>query len=77
MHNFGEPLNKPTIEICKAKEGLNVSYPGGRLPFLNCGYFLLIHGNTIGRENVAQKLYTRLIECAFLIFGVKTVFSKS
>ena len=25
LHNFGEPFNKPTIEICKAKEGLNVS----------------------------------------------------
>ena len=47
------------------------------MPFLNCGHFLLIHGNTIKRDDVAKKFYRRLLECAFLIFGVKTVFLKS
>ena len=76
MHNFGEPLNKPTIEICKAKEGLNISYPSGRLPFLNCGHFPLIRGNTFGRDDVVEKFYNSLLEYAFLIFGVKIVFPK-
>ena len=44
---------------------------------MNRDHFPLIHGNTIRRDDVAQKFHRRLLECAFLIFGVKTVFPKS
>ena len=56
LHNIGEPFNKSTIESCKSKKGLNDSYPGGRFPFLNCGHFPLIHGNTIGRDDVKPEI---------------------
>ncbi|KIN95626.1 hypothetical protein M404DRAFT_165337 [Pisolithus tinctorius Marx 270] len=69
-------INESPIEICEAKEGLDVLHLPQLRPVTDCLNFLGRHGETRGRENVAKVLDGVGVELALLWLGIKTMLSK-
>ncbi|KIO03302.1 hypothetical protein M404DRAFT_146089 [Pisolithus tinctorius Marx 270] len=75
-NNVRVVINESSIEICKAKEGLDVSHLPWLRPVMDCLNLLSRHGETRWRENVAKVLNRVRVELALLQLGIETMLSK-
>ncbi|KIO07417.1 hypothetical protein M404DRAFT_136891, partial [Pisolithus tinctorius Marx 270] len=69
-------INELSVEICKAKEGLDVSHLPQLRPVMDCLNLLSGHGETGGRKNITEVLNGVRMELALLWLGIKTMLSK-
>ncbi|KIO02894.1 hypothetical protein M404DRAFT_146779, partial [Pisolithus tinctorius Marx 270] len=69
-------INESSVEVCEAKEGLDVLHLLQLRPVMDCLNFLGRHGETGGRENVAEVLNRVRVELALLWLGIETMLSK-
>ncbi|KIO12105.1 hypothetical protein M404DRAFT_92629, partial [Pisolithus tinctorius Marx 270] len=69
-------INELSIEICKAEEGLDVLHLLQLRPVMDCLNFLSGHGETGGRENVAEVLNGVGVELTLLWLDIETMLSK-
>ncbi|KIN96382.1 hypothetical protein M404DRAFT_163296 [Pisolithus tinctorius Marx 270] len=70
-------INESSVEVCKAKEELDVLHLPQLRPVMDCLNFLSGHGETGGRENVAKVLDGVRVELALLWLGIETMLSKA
>ncbi|KIO07406.1 hypothetical protein M404DRAFT_136896, partial [Pisolithus tinctorius Marx 270] len=70
-------INELSVEICKAKEGLDVSHLPQLRPVVDCLNLLSGHGETRGRKNITEVLNGVRVELALLWLGIKTMLSKA
>ncbi len=66
-----------TIKISEAKEGLNILYFLRLGPILNYLNFRLVHGESLGRQNVPKVLYLLRVKLTFVGMGKKPVLAKA
>ncbi|KIO06650.1 hypothetical protein M404DRAFT_138594 [Pisolithus tinctorius Marx 270] len=69
-------INESSVEICEAKERLDVLHLLQLRPVTDCLNLLGRHGETRGRENVAKVLDGVGVELALLWLGIETMLSK-
>ncbi|KIN96459.1 hypothetical protein M404DRAFT_163016, partial [Pisolithus tinctorius Marx 270] len=74
--DVGVVINESSVEVCKAKEGLDVSHLLWLRPVADCLNLLSGHGETRGRENVAKVLDGGGVELALLWLGIETMLLK-
>ncbi|KIO08902.1 hypothetical protein M404DRAFT_133022, partial [Pisolithus tinctorius Marx 270] len=70
-------INESSVEICEAKERLDVSHLPRLRPVADCLNLLSGHGETRGRENIAKVLNRFRVELALLQLGIKTMLLKA
>ncbi|KIO08925.1 hypothetical protein M404DRAFT_133593 [Pisolithus tinctorius Marx 270] len=75
-NDVGVVINESSIEVCEAEEGLDVLHLLWLRPVADCLNLLGRHGETRGRENVAEVLDEVRVELALLWLGIKTMLSK-
>ncbi|KIN95563.1 hypothetical protein M404DRAFT_165424, partial [Pisolithus tinctorius Marx 270] len=76
-NNVRVVINELSVEICEAKEGLDVSHLPHLRPFTDCLNLLSGHGETGGRKNITKVLDGVRVELALLWLGIKTMLSKA
>ncbi|KIO07656.1 hypothetical protein M404DRAFT_135815, partial [Pisolithus tinctorius Marx 270] len=69
-------IHESSVEVCNAKEGLDVLHLPWLRPVADCLNLLSIHGETGGRENVAEVLDGDRVELTLLWLGIKTMLLK-
>ena len=65
-----------TVKIRKDEEGLHIFKSTSSRPLPNDQYLLQIHGDSSGRDDVAQEFDRGTVELAFVAFGIKVVLTK-
>ncbi|KIO10901.1 hypothetical protein M404DRAFT_129006, partial [Pisolithus tinctorius Marx 270] len=74
--DVGVIINESSVEVCKAKEGLDVSHLLWLRLVTDCLNLLSRHGETGGRENIAEVLNGVRVELTLLWLGIETMLSK-
>ncbi|KIN99891.1 hypothetical protein M404DRAFT_153794, partial [Pisolithus tinctorius Marx 270] len=74
--DVGVVINESSVEICKTKEGLDVSHLPWLRPVMDCLNLLSRHGETGGRKNITEVLNGVRVELTLLWLGIKTMLSK-
>ncbi|KIO14030.1 hypothetical protein M404DRAFT_121223, partial [Pisolithus tinctorius Marx 270] len=69
-------INESSVEICEAKERLDVSHLPWLRPVMDCLNLLSGHGETGGRKNITEVLNRVRVKLALLWLGIKTMLSK-
>ncbi|KIO01263.1 hypothetical protein M404DRAFT_150354, partial [Pisolithus tinctorius Marx 270] len=69
-------IHELSVEVCKAKEGLDVLHLLQLRPVMDCLNLLSRHGETGGRENITEVLDEVGVELTLLQLGIKTMLSK-
>ena len=75
--NVGIVENKATVKISKAEEGLNILYFSRLGPIMNYLNFHLVHGESLGRQNVSKVLHPLRVKLTFVGTGKKPVLAKA
>ncbi|KIN94458.1 hypothetical protein M404DRAFT_168173 [Pisolithus tinctorius Marx 270] len=75
-NDVGVVINESLIEICKAKERLDVLHLLQVRPVMDCLSLLSGHGETRGRENITKVLDRVRVKLALLWLGIKTMLLK-
>ncbi|KIO03940.1 hypothetical protein M404DRAFT_144517 [Pisolithus tinctorius Marx 270] len=70
-------INELSIEIGKTKEGLDVLHLPWLRPVTDCLNLLSRHGETGGRENIAEVLDGVRVKLTLLWLGIETMLSKA
>ncbi|KIO14029.1 hypothetical protein M404DRAFT_121148, partial [Pisolithus tinctorius Marx 270] len=70
-------VNESSVEICKAKERLDVSHLPQLRPVTDCLTLLSRHGETGGRKNITEVLDGVRVKLALLWLGIKAMLSKA
>ncbi|KIO05528.1 hypothetical protein M404DRAFT_140944, partial [Pisolithus tinctorius Marx 270] len=73
----GEVINESSVEICEAKEGLDVSHLLWLRPVMDCLNLLSRHGETGGRENITEVLDGVGVELTLFQLGMETMLLKA
>ena len=76
-HDIGVVENEPSIKVGEAEEGLNIlDFP--RLgPILYDLDLRLVHGESLGRQNVSEVFHLLGVELTLVSAGVEAIFSES
>ncbi|KIO02646.1 hypothetical protein M404DRAFT_147633 [Pisolithus tinctorius Marx 270] len=75
--NVGVVVNESSVEICKAKERLDVSHLLQLRPVTDCLNLLSRHGETRGRKNITKVLDRVRVKLTLLWLGIKAMLSKA
>ncbi|KIN95989.1 hypothetical protein M404DRAFT_164526, partial [Pisolithus tinctorius Marx 270] len=70
-------INELSIEVHKAKEGLDVLHLPWLRPVMDCLNLLSRHGETGGRKNIAKVLDGVRVKLTLLWLGIKTMLLKA
>ncbi|KIN95566.1 hypothetical protein M404DRAFT_165501 [Pisolithus tinctorius Marx 270] len=70
-------VNESSVEVCKAKERLDVSHLPQLRPVMDCLNLLSGHGETGGRKNITEVLDRVRVKLALLQLGIKAILSKA
>ncbi|KIN94713.1 hypothetical protein M404DRAFT_167542 [Pisolithus tinctorius Marx 270] len=65
-------INESSVEVCKTKEGLDVSHLPWLRPVMDCLNLLSRHGETGGGKNITEVLDRVGVKLALLWLGIKT-----
>src|ERR1700676_4244345 len=76
-YNVGVIVNELAVEVCEAKERLNVLHLAGFWPILNGADFDGVHRKTCWRQNVSEVFDSRNIEDAFRCTSKKPIFAEA
>ncbi|KIN97385.1 hypothetical protein M404DRAFT_160522, partial [Pisolithus tinctorius Marx 270] len=74
--NVGVVINELSVEICEAKERLDVSHLPWLRPVTDCLNLLSGHGETRGRKNITEVLNGVGVKLTLLWLGIKTMLLK-
>ncbi|KIN95468.1 hypothetical protein M404DRAFT_165636, partial [Pisolithus tinctorius Marx 270] len=74
--NVGVVINELSVEICEAKERLDVSHLLWLRPVVDFLNLLSRHGETRGRKNITEVLNRVGVKLALLWLGIKTMLLK-
>ncbi|KIN95421.1 hypothetical protein M404DRAFT_165930 [Pisolithus tinctorius Marx 270] len=70
-------INESSVEICEAKERLDVSHLPRLRPVVDCLNLLSRHGETRGRKNITEVLNGVGVKLALLWLGIKAMLLKA
>src|ERR1700693_3985398 len=70
-------MNESAVEVCEAKERLNVLHFAWFWPILNGADFDGVHRKTCWRQNVSEVFNSRRIEDAFRCTSKKPIFAEA
>ncbi|KIN94831.1 hypothetical protein M404DRAFT_167259, partial [Pisolithus tinctorius Marx 270] len=70
-------INESSVEICEAKERLDVSHLPWLRPVADCLNLLSRHGETGGRKNITEVLNGVGVKLALLWLGIKAMLLKA
>ena len=76
-NNVGIVENEATVKISEAEEGLNILYFLWLGPVLNYLNFRLVHGESLGRQDVPKVLYSLRVKLTFVGAGKEPVLAKA
>ena len=65
-NNVGIVENEATVKIRKAEEGLHILHFSQLRPILNYLNFCLVHGESLGRQDVPKVLYSLRVKLTFV-----------
>ncbi|KIO04664.1 hypothetical protein M404DRAFT_142788, partial [Pisolithus tinctorius Marx 270] len=74
--DVGVVINESSVEICEAKERLDVLHLPRLRPVVDCLNLLSGHGETGGRKNITEVLHRVGVKLALLWLGIKAMLSK-
>ncbi|KIN94149.1 hypothetical protein M404DRAFT_169006, partial [Pisolithus tinctorius Marx 270] len=75
--DVGLAINESSVEVCKAKERLDVSHLLQLRPVTDCLNLLSRHGETRGRKNITEVLNRVRVKLTLLWLGIKTMLLKA
>jgi len=76
-YDIGVVENETSIEIGEAKKGLNILYFPWLGPILYDLNLCLVHGESLGRQNVSEVFHSLRVELTLVSVGVEAIFSES
>ena len=76
-HNIGVIENETSIEIGEAEEGLDILYFPQLGPILYDLNLCLVHGESLGRQNVSEVFHSLRVELTLISMGIEAIFSES
>ncbi len=69
--------NEAAVKISKAEEGLHILHFSRLGPILNYLNFRLVHGESLGRQDVPKVLYSLRVKLTFVGAGEEPVLAKA